>query len=183
MTKVLGSRRLFSNVDDDLCMEFLRDVCDIPSVPEYQQLKNFVHHKYTTRYQHCLNVAWYSFVMAKKAGLDAKSCARGAMLHDFYLYKSGCKNLPLNGKHKEVHPKIALINARKYFTLNAVEEDCILHHMWPSAKGKPATKEGIIVTIADKYAASLEWGSHQVIAVPKSVMHAICSSLSLVKNK
>lgn len=173
MTKVIGSRRIFSDADDAMCMEFLSAVCDIPGIPMYQELKKYVHHRYTTRYQHCLNVAWYSFVLAKKAGLDAKSCARGAMLHDFYLYESNTKYLPMNGTHKTVHPKVALINAKKYFDLNLVEEDCILHHMWPAVKGKPRTKEGFIVTIADKYAASLEWGSHQVIALPKSVMASI----------
>ncbi len=177
MTKVLGTKRLFSNADDAECMEFLEGVCDIVAIPEYQKLRGFTHHMYTTRYQHCLNVAWYSYLMAKRAGLDSISCARGAMMHDFYLYDTRRDLLPIAGKHLKIHPAIALKNAQKYFTLNEVETDCIIHHMWPKVAGRPTTKEGYIVTVADKYAASLEWCSHQVYAVPR-VIGAVFAGIS-----
>ena len=86
MTKVLGSK-YFNDISDELCIEFIDDVKDIVCIDEYQKLKNYTHHYYTTRYQHCLNVAWYSFILSHKFHLDARSCARGAMLHDFYLYE------------------------------------------------------------------------------------------------
>ena len=75
-------------------------------------------------------------------------------MHDFYLYDT--HDSKYAKKHIQTHPSIALKNAQKYFKLDPVEVDCIIHHMWPRVKGKPRTKEGYIVTIADKYAASLE---------------------------
>ena len=86
MTYILGTKQSFRNADDPIAMEFLETVCDIPALPEYQKLKQYRHHYGTTRYQHCLNVAWYTFLWCRNAGLNYRSAARGAMLHDFYLY-------------------------------------------------------------------------------------------------
>ncbi len=165
MTKILGSK-LFNDFSDELCIEFINDVKDIVCIDDYQKLKNYTHHYYTTRYQHCLNVAWYSFLMSRKLHLDARSCARGAMLHDFYLYEN-IHTKEETKRHIQNHPRIALQNSQRYFSLNAIEVDCIIHHMWPRVQGKPYTKEGYIVTLADKYAASLELCSHPFYAFPK----------------
>jgi uncharacterized protein len=165
MTKVLGSK-LFNDVNDELCIEFINYVSDIVCIPEYQLLKNYTHHYYTNRYQHCLNVAWYSFLMSRKLHLNVRSCTRGAMLHDFYLYENIHTKEEVK-KHIQTHPKVALENAQRFIRLDDVEIDCIVHHMWPRVKGKPKTKEGYIVTVADKYAASLEVCSHPYYAFPK----------------
>lgn len=160
MTKVIGSKVTFLEADDETAMEFLRNVADITAEPDYQKLKDFIHHNSTNRYQHCLNVAWYTFLWCRNAGLNAKSAARGAMLHDFYLYEN--KVFYQTGmRHAVVHPRYALINAKLHFEVDAVMEDCILYHMWPSGAGKPKTPEGVIICLADKYCASLEWGTKQ----------------------
>ncbi len=138
-------------------MAFLTAVCDITADPDYQKLKNYVHHKSTTRYQHCLNVAWYTFLWCKNAGLNAKSAARGAMCHDFYLYDNDTF-YRTGMRHTVVHPRYALLNTRLHFETDEVMEDCILYHMWPSGLGKPKTPEGVIICLADKYCASLEIG-------------------------
>lgn len=39
MTKVLGSKRIFSDITDDECMEFLNSVSSIVQIDAYQQLK------------------------------------------------------------------------------------------------------------------------------------------------
>ncbi len=162
MTKILGSTHDFLDENDDKALDFIRIVSDITANEEYQKLKNYRHHHFTTRYQHCLNVAWYAYLAARKAGLDYVSCARGAMLHDFYLYDNDTDELPYEGTHMEIHPKIALINARQNFKTNRTMEDCILHHMWPAAGDRPLTREGYIVQAADKYCASLEVTSHLI---------------------
>lgn len=171
MTKVLGSTHSFLDADDEEAVEFIRIVSDITSVEAYRRLMNYTHHRVTTRYQHCLNVAWYSYLMAKAAGLDYVSAARAGMLHDFYLYE-GHHTKEMHGRHSEVHPRIALQNAEKYFHLNETEKDCILHHMWPSSHEMPHTKEGLILTIADKYCAAIEFGSGQAVKVPYAIRHA-----------
>lgn len=174
MTSVLGSKRTFLDYNDTEAMEFLECVCDIVAIPEYQELKNFRHHYSTNRYQHCLNVAWYTYLWCHHSGLNARSAARGAMLHDFFLYdwrKEGAQPIP--GSHTEVHPLVALANAEKYFEVDDVMRDCILHHMWPSAPGRPLTKEGLMVTAADKYCAAMEISMHTVKTVPPKIMNMI----------
>lgn len=160
MTRIHGSSQTFLDAADDNAMEFLNTVSDITANPEYQQLKNYVHHNCTNRYQHCLNVAWYTFLWCKKAGLNYKSAARGAMCHDFYLYDNA-QFYKTNMRHSVVHPRYALLNTRLHFETDPVMEDCIVHHMWPAGSGMPTTPEGMIVTLADKYCASVEWGQTQ----------------------
>lgn len=169
MTHVLGARETFLNAEDVLAMEFIEDVADIVAIPEYQKLKKYQHHLAQTRYQHCLNVAWYTFLICKHFGFDAKSAARGAMLHDFFLYDYRTER-PKEGLHAFVHPKIALENAEKYLSLNTIEQDVILHHMFPVTRATPKTPEGWVITFTDKYSAILEfvfgryeWARHLVI--------------------
>ncbi|MCR5794659.1 MAG: phosphohydrolase [Solobacterium sp.] len=175
MTFITGSKETFLNADHKEAMEFLMIVSDITAADAYAELKKYVHHKTTNRYQHCLNVAWYSYLWAKNAGLDYRSAARGAMLHDFYLYDT--KEFRLSGmNHNIVHPRIALKNARMFFDVNPVMEDCIVHHMWPSGIGSPVTMEGAIVSAADKYCASLEWGlgrAGQIVPVIRAISRSI----------
>ncbi|MBQ1319675.1 MAG: HD domain-containing protein [Solobacterium sp.] len=174
MTFVLGSKRDFLDYQDEEAMEFLEDVCDIVAIPEYQKLKQFRHHYSTNRYQHCLNVAWYTFLWCRRAGLNARSAARGAMLHDFFLYDWRQKETqPIPGHHAAVHPVAALANAEKYVEVDDVMRDCILHHMWPSAKGRPVTAEGLLVSLADKYCAGMELSMHTVQTVPPAIMNTI----------
>lgn len=161
MTAILGSSHNFLDAGDETALEFIDTVCDITALPEYQQLKLFTHHHSTTRYQHCLNVAWYTFIWAKALGLNYKSAARGAMLHDFFLYDWHTQQ-PVPGRHTEVHPMMALQTASRYFKLDDVMFDCILHHMWPNAKERPTTPEGFLVTVADKYCASIEFSSKPI---------------------
>lgn len=169
MTKVLGSAHTFLDAEDTDALEFIQIVCDITALPQYQKLKLFEHHHSTTRYQHCLNVAWYTYVWAKKLGLNYISAARGAMLHDFFLY-DWHTGQPIPGRHTEVHPMIALENAGHFFEIDPVMKDCILHHMWPNARVCPTTAEGILVTIADKYCASIEFSSRPLYSISYSML-------------
>lgn len=178
MTKVLGSTHSFLDENDDKAIEFINIVADITAVPEYLELRKQKQHHATSRYQHCLNVAWYSYLLAKKAHLDYVSCARGAMLHDFYLY-DWHKGTPMPGRHCAVHPKVALMNAEKYFDLNETEKDCILHHMWPNGTSRPKTKEGLIITVADKYCAALEFSSHSAWLIPHALVVAFHFALKI----
>jgi uncharacterized protein len=59
--------------------------------------------------------------------------------------------------HGLEHPRIALANAEAQFTLNAVERDCILRHMWPLTLVPPRYLESFIVSMADKLVASREF--------------------------
>ena len=56
--------------------------------PEIQKMASFTMHNGNTTLQHVENVADVSFRIAEKLGIDIdeKALARGAMLHDYYLY-------------------------------------------------------------------------------------------------
>ena len=59
--------------------------------------------------------------------------------------------------HGIEHPKIALQNATKHFSLNDIEKDIVVKHMWPLTLVPPKFKESFIVSFADKYLASKEY--------------------------
>ncbi len=102
--------------------------------------------------RHCLQVSYTSFLVCRALGLDSRSAARGALLHDFFLYDwHGPK--PYKGLHGFIHPGVALKNARSRFGLGALEEEIIRHHMWPLTLIPPKSKEAWVVLLVDKYCA------------------------------
>ncbi len=137
-------KRQFSN--------YISDVVDNDLV---KSLDNYTQHRSTTTYKHSLNVAYYSFWIAKRLGLNVeeKSLIRGALLHDFNLYDWRKTNMT-SSEHLRTHPKIARYNAKKYFNINPLEEEIILKHMWPVTISKiPTKKEAIIVCAMDSVCA------------------------------
>lgn len=53
-------------------------------------------------------------------------------------------------------PKTGSKNASRLSEISDREADAILKHMWPLYPGMPKYKESYAVTLADKYAATLE---------------------------
>lgn len=127
---------------------------------EYQKMKTIAHH-HGTVFEHCLAVAFLSYRIALKFRLDVVSTIRGALLHDFYLYKYKKRQnknfLAESFRHSRNHPKIAMNNARKYFELNEKELDIIANHMFPV--GLPKSYEAWITTFADKSLALAEYST------------------------
>ncbi len=127
---------------------------------EYQKMKHIPHH-HGCVYDHCLDVAYFSYKVALRFNLDVESTIRGALLHDFYLYKfkkAKDKNVLMEGyRHSRTHPQIAITNALKYFQLNDKEKDIIKNHMFPL--GFPRSSEAWITTLADKTLAIVEYSS------------------------
>jgi uncharacterized protein len=128
---------------------------------EYQQMRQIKHHDESV-FDHSVKVAFYAYQMALKHNLDWESTIRGALLHDFFLYKfKKCKSLRIitdSIKHAIAHPIIAFENANKFFDLNEKEENIIKAHMFPF--GLPKSKEAWIVSYVDKYIATFEYASN-----------------------
>lgn len=105
-----------------------------------------------------MQVAYFTYIACKKLKLDYISATRAAMLHDLFLYdwRKKYRNIELPGLHAFVHPQIAFKNASEIFSLNELEKDIILKHMWPVTFALPKHRESYIVTIMDKYSACLE---------------------------
>ncbi|MFC3928702.1 HAD family hydrolase [Streptococcus caprae] len=134
--------------------EFMNHVGHIIEHPRFQKLEDIVQHQHSTRYEHSINVAYTSYKIAKRFGWDAKSTARGGVLHDFFYYD--WRVTKFNKSHAWVHPRIAVRNAKKLVDLNKKEEDIILKHMWGATVAFPRYKESYIVTMVDKYWAIKE---------------------------
>lgn len=139
--------------------EFYSIINDIYRHEEFMKLKRFFHHN-SSIYAHVRDVAYFSYRACKYLRLDYRSAARGALLHDFFLYdwrNHDEPDLHRDKYHGIEHPRIALANAEKYFQLNDIEKDIIVKHMWPLTLVPPKYKESYIVTFADKYLSSKEF--------------------------
>jgi uncharacterized protein len=135
-------------------IEFMAYVGTLINHPRFQKLDAIVQHHHSTRLEHSINVAYTSYRISKRFGWDAKSTARGGLLHDFFYYD--WHETKFNKSHAWVHPRIAVRNARKLTDLNKKEEDIIIKHMWLATIAPPRYKEGYIVTMVDKYWAIKE---------------------------
>ncbi len=129
-------------------------ISDIISDPEYQKLKGFCHHNGISRFDHCVRVARLCWYAARLFRLRVVDTVRGAMLHDFYLYRN---DLYAPSTHIRTHPQDSLDTASKRFALSDIEADIILCHMWPMTKKRPAYPESYIVNIADTLCAIFEY--------------------------
>ena len=53
---------------------------------KYQQMRYIKHHDESV-FEHSVKVAFYAYQIAYKRNLDWRATIRGALLHDFFLYK------------------------------------------------------------------------------------------------
>ncbi|SDA29395.1 uncharacterized protein SAMN02910447_03040 [Ruminococcus sp. YE71] len=150
MSRAIGSKYIVERSPQ--AQEYHEAVKDVLNSEEVQDLKDYHHHHCMTRFQHCLNVSYYSFLLCRKLGFNAEQAARAGLLHDLYPECPKCDR-----RHLTTHPETALENARKSFKLSKVEADVILKHMWPIRKGRPKYPESYVVMMTDKYVAFMEF--------------------------
>lgn len=154
LEKAIGSRIDLNDMSNPFTMEFRLFINDLLENKNVLRLDDYEQHVNTSRLQHSFNVAYYSYRIAKLIGADPRLAARAGLLHDLYWYDWHNKKTPEN--HAYFHPRLALKNAEKITRLTPREQDAIINHMWPLSKGMPKYKESYAVTVADKYAATLE---------------------------
>lgn len=134
---------------------FLNCLDQLEQDPFVRQLQHYCQHTAaTTRYDHCLCVAYFSFTLCRWLRLDYRAAARGGMLHDLYLAEWEGSDRGALARWR-THPRAALQNARRY-GLSPKEEDIILKHMFPLTPALPRYRESYVVSLADKLAAVLE---------------------------
>ncbi len=129
--------------------KYMRLVADILYHPEFQKMKDIVHHG-MNRYEHCVRVSYFSYKLCKMLHLEYEKVARAGLLHDFFFED----NEAIDSKKERAeimvkHPQYALENAEKYFTLSDLEKDIILTHMFPVAPMVPKYMESWIVDFID----------------------------------
>ena len=153
-TKIVGSKIDLKDTSNPLVVEFLSYIQDILDNEEVQKLNKHFQHMNTSRLEHSINVAYYTFRICRKFhSMRTREATRAALLHDFFLYDWRTAKL---GYHPSVHPRQALLNSKKYFEITEIMEDAIVKHMWPISLNMPHHKEGWVVTMTDKYCATLE---------------------------
>lgn len=137
---------------DDLDPEYVAIVAPLLEHADVRGMDGFRHHD-RTALTHSLAVSTRAWALARRLGLDAASVARGALLHDFFLYdwRDG-----RNPHHPTGHARVALDNARARFSLNPVEEDIIVAHMWPIGKPFYSYRESALVSLVDKLVSTKE---------------------------
>lgn len=138
--------------------EFLNIIQDILENEEFNKLKKIKHHD-TNRFDHCLRVSYYSYLITKSLHLHYKETARAALLHDFFLEENYKEKITKRLDTLVKHPSFALETSKKYFTLTDLEEDIIISHMYPITLNPPKYLESWIVDFVDDIAAVYEKSS------------------------
>ena len=136
-------------------MTLLRDMgTDILASPEMNYERKLLQHGNTSCYRHSIRVACLSLQLAEIFAIqvDVRSMIRGALLHDFFLYDWHAPE-PTHRLHGITHPKKALQNAERLFSLNDIERDIIRKHMFPLTLFPPKYRESLLVCLVDKFCA------------------------------
>ncbi|MBR1822734.1 MAG: HD domain-containing protein [Ruminococcus sp.] len=164
-------KAICSKKDLSLC-SYYNCISDIIDSEELEKLKQIRHHISTTRFQHCVNVSYYSYIICRKFRLNARSAARAGLLHDLFFYDRKEYNSS-RGKgqphHSRMHSQIALKNAGELTDISVLERDMIEKHMWPVTLAKPRYKETYVITVIDKYCAVLEFCVPRVAKVAEKL--------------
>ena len=105
-------------------------------------------------YDHSVFVAYVSFRLARRLGLDYRAAARAGLLHDLTL-RDWSETDVGRLRRLVVHPRVAAENAER-FGISELERDIITKHMWPLTPALPRHRESFVVSFADKLCASAE---------------------------
>ena len=121
------------------------------------QTTDYIQHGTVSVYEHCLSVTRCSCHIARlmRIPIERRSLIRGALLHDYFMYDWHNRHFH-NGMHGFTHPRTALKEALKDFTLSSREQNMILRHMFPLTPCPPKYREGWILCLADKICAANE---------------------------
>ncbi len=141
--------------DSSSYIEFKDCIYDLIQNETVHSMEKYIQHSNITCLEHSIYVSYNSYLVCRGLGFDYQSAARGALLHDFFLYDWHITK-PQNGLHGFTHPGAALRNANEKFSLNKIEKDIIEKHMWPLTIRFPKYKESFIVSFVDKYCSVTE---------------------------
>lgn len=137
---------------------FFNAVDDLYFSNEVQSLSQYEQHLDIDRLSHITSVAYLSYVISEKLGIDCRKAARSAVLHDLFYYdwRDG-ETGKWHRLHGYKHPEYAALNAAELNKdISEIELNAIRRHMWPLTLLPPSSKIGIVVCFSDKYCAAIE---------------------------
>lgn len=140
-------------VENDI--EYSKLVNDILTNEDFCKLKYIEHHA-TNKYAHSIRISYHAYKISRKLGLDYLAVARAGLLHDFAISKNG-RNFKERFIETFTHPKAALKESKKRFSLSEKEENIIVAHMFPFYTALPKYLESWIVVLVDKTIGSYEF--------------------------
>ena len=124
--------------------EYLALVQDILEHPLVRSMEAYTQHGETSCLRHSINVSYLSYLYCRDHGWQARAAARAGLLHDLFLYdwhfhakETG------NYFHGLTHPRRALENAQRLFSLTDREKNIILRHMWPLTVTPPKYRRAV----------------------------------------
>lgn len=134
----------------------LKKIRDLNENTRIMEAKEHIQHGDTSVYMHSLAVAYVSFAIIRRFNWKVNVAALivGALLHDYFLYDWHI-DAPYS-LHGYKHPRKALANAKRDYTIGPIEENIIKRHMFPLTPTPPTTREGFVVCIADKICSTYE---------------------------
>lgn len=132
--------------------EYEKTVASFLSHQDVRSMQGFRHHD-RTALTHSIAVSTTAYAIARRLRMDSRSVARGALLHDFFLYDRRAERTE---HHLKNHARIALQNANARFDLNPIEKDIILCHMWPIGRPFYSYRESLLVSLVDKAVSARE---------------------------
>lgn len=142
----------------EACSALIKYGWEILISPNAQLEQQFLQHGQVTVLEHTIGVAILSLAIARylKMKVDERALVRGALLHDYFLYDWHVPE-PYHRLHGFRHPGFALRNASRDYCLGEIEKDIIHRHMFPVTPIPPKYKESVLVCIADKICAVIEF--------------------------
>ena len=140
------------NKYDDI--EFNKIIQPILNNKEFLKTQRIAHHN-TTRFDHSLRVAYYTYKVAKALRLEYRDTTEAALLHDFFIDDVKNENFVMRLRK---HPSCAVNNSLKFFDLNEKQIDIIKTHMFPITFTPPKYLESWLVNLVDDVSAIYEKG-------------------------
>jgi uncharacterized protein len=123
---------------------------------EFIKIASSYHHG-TDRLGHSVKVSYFSYLIARKMGLDYETTATAGLLHDFFVTDND-KTIKESAELLFKHAKIAANNAINQFGISEKEKNIIESHMFPINPTPPKFIEGWIVSLVDKGVGICEFG-------------------------
>lgn len=150
--------------DNDICRDILLYGKDILNSGIFRQAALQTHHLHGTVFDHTINVCVVSIRLCYQLmdrGIDVceKDLVQAALCHDLGMVFRESKYTDVIDSWKN-HPRESARIARDLIPdLSEKAEEMILSHMWPLAGSPPASNEGMLLCMADKYASMADWKS------------------------
>ncbi|MCR5587075.1 MAG: HD domain-containing protein [Lachnospiraceae bacterium] len=153
----MGKTKTKKNKETVRC-EVNRLGASILETEEFQRAYDEIHHKATSVASHSMDVACTGVRICRilnkfNVKVNREDMVKSALCHDLGMLERNDRYATTKECHR-LHPeesaKLAEVLISDY---NENIDDAIRNHMWPMAGSRPKSREGKVITVADKYCA------------------------------